>query len=210
MWITGTDARNEELDCHRRELLTLQGKNQELQYQLEDLENSSRCSNIRIAQAVTGALEGFVVHLFRHVAPALKEQNMCLTEHTELVALPTLQTYWVTSSKKATHHTPETITALDEDKVEYALFRTKQKFYAGGDTAAHLLVHRLRSQAVGRRVAELRMPDGTLTCQEELILQQIEQFYTDLYSTEERDDDGMEDYLDSTTLPRIPPWLAIS
>ncbi|KAJ1135996.1 hypothetical protein NDU88_002423 [Pleurodeles waltl] len=31
------DAREDELDCHRRELLTLQDKNQELQYQLEDL-----------------------------------------------------------------------------------------------------------------------------------------------------------------------------
>ncbi|KAJ1139926.1 hypothetical protein NDU88_006288 [Pleurodeles waltl] len=33
------DAREEELDCHRRELLTLQDKNQDLQYQIEDLEN---------------------------------------------------------------------------------------------------------------------------------------------------------------------------
>ncbi|KAJ1199385.1 hypothetical protein NDU88_003221 [Pleurodeles waltl] len=32
-------ALEEELDCHRRELLTLQDKNQELQYQIEDLEN---------------------------------------------------------------------------------------------------------------------------------------------------------------------------
>ncbi|KAJ1142114.1 hypothetical protein NDU88_008441 [Pleurodeles waltl] len=32
-------AREEELDCHRKELLTLQDKNQELQYQIEDLEN---------------------------------------------------------------------------------------------------------------------------------------------------------------------------
>ncbi|KAJ1161629.1 hypothetical protein NDU88_002113 [Pleurodeles waltl] len=40
------DTREEELDCHRRELLTLQDKNQELQYQIEDLENRSRHSNI--------------------------------------------------------------------------------------------------------------------------------------------------------------------
>ncbi|KAJ1117693.1 hypothetical protein NDU88_005890 [Pleurodeles waltl] len=31
------DAQEEELDCHRRELLTLQDKNQEPYYQLEDL-----------------------------------------------------------------------------------------------------------------------------------------------------------------------------
>ncbi|KAJ1162091.1 hypothetical protein NDU88_002569 [Pleurodeles waltl] len=42
------DAQEEELDCHRRELFTLQDKNQELQYQLNDLENRSRRSNIRI------------------------------------------------------------------------------------------------------------------------------------------------------------------
>ncbi|KAJ1083614.1 hypothetical protein NDU88_003771 [Pleurodeles waltl] len=42
------DVQEEEIDHHRRELLTLQDKNQELQYQLEDLENRSRQSNIRI------------------------------------------------------------------------------------------------------------------------------------------------------------------
>ncbi|KAJ1131101.1 hypothetical protein NDU88_009444 [Pleurodeles waltl] len=62
------DAREEELDCHRRELLILHDKNLELQYQLEDLENRSRCSNIGIngvpSQAVTGKLEDFVECLF--------------------------------------------------------------------------------------------------------------------------------------------------
>ncbi|KAJ1157405.1 hypothetical protein NDU88_010118 [Pleurodeles waltl] len=76
------DAREEELDCHRRELLTLQDKNQNLQYQIEDVENRSRGSNIRIkgipAQAVAGSLEDFVVHLFRHMAPSLKEQDNVL------------------------------------------------------------------------------------------------------------------------------------
>ncbi|KAJ1117583.1 hypothetical protein NDU88_005781 [Pleurodeles waltl] len=76
------DAREEELDCHRRELLTLQDKNQELQCQLDDLENRLRRSNIRIkgvpAQAVTGALEDFVVCLFCHLAPALKQPNIVL------------------------------------------------------------------------------------------------------------------------------------
>ncbi|KAJ1213103.1 hypothetical protein NDU88_000742 [Pleurodeles waltl] len=42
------DAHVEELDCHRRDIIALQDKNQELQYQLEDLENRSRRSNIRI------------------------------------------------------------------------------------------------------------------------------------------------------------------
>ncbi|KAJ1140488.1 hypothetical protein NDU88_006840 [Pleurodeles waltl] len=55
------DAREEELYCHRRELLTLQDKNQYLQYQIEDLKNKSRRSNIRIkgipAQALAGSLE---------------------------------------------------------------------------------------------------------------------------------------------------------
>ncbi|KAJ1117427.1 hypothetical protein NDU88_005627 [Pleurodeles waltl] len=76
------DAQEEEMDCHRRELLNLQDKNQDLQYQIEDLENKSRCSNIRIkgvpTQAVTGSLEDFVVRLFHHVAPALKEQKIVL------------------------------------------------------------------------------------------------------------------------------------
>ncbi|KAJ1155429.1 hypothetical protein NDU88_008159 [Pleurodeles waltl] len=76
------DAREEELNCHRRELLTLQDKNQDLQYQIEDLENRSRHSNIRIkgipAQAEAGSLEEFVVCLFRHVVPSFKEQDIVL------------------------------------------------------------------------------------------------------------------------------------
>ncbi|KAJ1192077.1 hypothetical protein NDU88_001389 [Pleurodeles waltl] len=56
-----------------------------------------------------------------------------------------------------------------------------------------------------RWVAELRLPDGTLTCKEKLIRHQFEQFYSDLYSTEELDHKGMEDYLDSASLSRIPP-----
>ncbi|KAJ1117508.1 hypothetical protein NDU88_005707 [Pleurodeles waltl] len=42
------NAWEEEIDSHRRELLALQDKSQELQYQLEDLENRSEQSNIRI------------------------------------------------------------------------------------------------------------------------------------------------------------------
>ncbi|KAJ1181757.1 hypothetical protein NDU88_006957 [Pleurodeles waltl] len=76
------DTREEELDCHRRERLSLQDKNQELQYQIEDLEIRSRRSNIRIkgvlTQAVVGPLEDFVVRLFHHVAPVLKEQDIVL------------------------------------------------------------------------------------------------------------------------------------
>ncbi|KAJ1106601.1 hypothetical protein NDU88_004002 [Pleurodeles waltl] len=76
------DAQEEELDCHRRELLNLQDKNQELQYQIEDLENRSHCSSIQIkgvpTQATTEALEDFVVRLVRYMAPALKEQSIAL------------------------------------------------------------------------------------------------------------------------------------
>ncbi|KAJ1187304.1 hypothetical protein NDU88_004081 [Pleurodeles waltl] len=86
------DTQEEEMDCHMRELLTLQDKNQELQYQIEDLENRSRCYNIRIkgvpAQAVTETLEDFVVRLFRHVAPALKKQNIVL-DRTHRAGQPT-------------------------------------------------------------------------------------------------------------------------
>ncbi|KAJ1163976.1 hypothetical protein NDU88_004423 [Pleurodeles waltl] len=85
------DAQEEELDCHKRELLALQDKNQELQYQTEDLENRSRCSNIRIkgvpSQAVTGKLEDFVERLFRYVAPDLKDQTVLL-DKTNRVGQP--------------------------------------------------------------------------------------------------------------------------
>ncbi|KAJ1117584.1 hypothetical protein NDU88_005782 [Pleurodeles waltl] len=107
----------------------------------------------------------------------------------------------LTASRQLT--TPrKQLRALDKDMEEYALLQTKQKFYAGGNRAGLLLAHRLHTQATERRVAELRLPDGTLTCQEELIRHQFERFYPDLYSTEELDPKGMEEYLDSAPLSR--------
>ncbi|KAJ1091896.1 hypothetical protein NDU88_005010 [Pleurodeles waltl] len=53
--------------------------------------------------------------------------------------------------------------SLDGDRAEYALFRTNQKFYAGGDKAGRLLAHCLHMQTASRRVAELRLLGGTLT-----------------------------------------------
>ncbi|KAJ1216024.1 hypothetical protein NDU88_003630 [Pleurodeles waltl] len=86
------NTQEEDLDCHRRELLTLQDKNQDLQYQIEDLENRSCLSNIRIkvvpAQVVAGSLEDFVVRLLRYVAPALKEQDIVL-DRTHRAGRPT-------------------------------------------------------------------------------------------------------------------------
>ncbi|KAJ1145073.1 hypothetical protein NDU88_011365 [Pleurodeles waltl] len=40
--------------------------------------------------------------------------------------------------------------ALDENKAEHALVRTKQKFYTWGNNAGRLLAHRLRTQATER------------------------------------------------------------
>ncbi|KAJ1167697.1 hypothetical protein NDU88_008086 [Pleurodeles waltl] len=94
---------------------------------------------------------------------------------------------------------------LDGNKAEYTLLQTKQKYYAGGNKAGHLLPHRLRVQAAGRHVVELQLPNGTWTCQEELILHQFEQFYSDLYTAEELDEKGVEGYLNSVPLTRIPP-----
>ncbi|KAJ1125456.1 hypothetical protein NDU88_003888 [Pleurodeles waltl] len=41
--------------------------------------------------------------------------------------------------------------ALDEDKAEYVILRTKKKFYTGGNRAGLLLAHRLRTQIAERR-----------------------------------------------------------
>ncbi|KAJ1197663.1 hypothetical protein NDU88_001519 [Pleurodeles waltl] len=95
--------------------------------------------------------------------------------------------------------------ALDEGKAEYAVLRTKQKFYTGGNRAGRLFALRLHIQATECRVAELRLPDGTLTCREEPIRQQFERFYADLYSAEGVDQSKVEDYLDSAPVARLPP-----
>ncbi|KAJ1113675.1 hypothetical protein NDU88_001917 [Pleurodeles waltl] len=75
------DLHKEELDCHWRELLNLQDRNQELQYQLEDLENRSHCSDICIiglpTQVVTGSggVHGLSLPLY---GPALKDLSTVL------------------------------------------------------------------------------------------------------------------------------------
>ncbi|KAJ1090474.1 hypothetical protein NDU88_003606 [Pleurodeles waltl] len=72
----------EELNHHRQELLTLQESNCELQYRLEDLEKRSRHSNTHIRrvsmQTTPGSLEDFVIRLFRHMTPALTDQEITL------------------------------------------------------------------------------------------------------------------------------------
>ncbi|KAJ1210572.1 hypothetical protein NDU88_005934 [Pleurodeles waltl] len=95
--------------------------------------------------------------------------------------------------------------ALDGDRADNALLWTKQTFYVGGDKAGRLLVHRLRMQATSRRVTEVHLPDGTLTSQKALILQQFKRFYSELYSTEELESQDIEDYLDFIPLSQIPP-----
>ncbi|KAJ1217077.1 hypothetical protein NDU88_004672 [Pleurodeles waltl] len=95
------DAREEELDCHRKELLTLQDKNQELQYQIEDLENRAR--RIKRQQ-----LEDDIRNL-----EATHGQTGSLVMQRQIATLR------------------KQLRALDSDRAEYALLRTKQKYYAG-------------------------------------------------------------------------------
>ncbi|KAJ1177138.1 hypothetical protein NDU88_002400 [Pleurodeles waltl] len=76
------DRQEEDLDHHRQEIIALQGSIWDLQYRLEDLENRSRQSNIRIkgvsAQGIVSPLEGFIISLFKHVAPAPDDQDIIL------------------------------------------------------------------------------------------------------------------------------------
>ncbi|KAJ1174117.1 hypothetical protein NDU88_005940 [Pleurodeles waltl] len=85
------DAYEEELDSYQGELLELQDKNAELRFQLEDLENRSRWSNIRIKgvplQTDTGNLEEYVHGFFHHVVPELTPQDFIL-DHTHRAGRP--------------------------------------------------------------------------------------------------------------------------
>ncbi|KAJ1079886.1 hypothetical protein NDU88_000118 [Pleurodeles waltl] len=74
-----------------------------------------------------------------------------------------------------------------------------------GNRAGCLLAHQLRVQAAGRRVVELQLPDGTRTCQEEQIVNQFERFCSDLYTAEELDEEGVEEYLNAIPLTPILP-----
>ncbi|KAJ1132686.1 hypothetical protein NDU88_010990 [Pleurodeles waltl] len=78
----GSDNRHEELEVHKREILTLRDKTADLNYQLEDIENCSGRCNIRIKgvslQADPGRLKEYVLRLFCYVAPDLVEQDILL------------------------------------------------------------------------------------------------------------------------------------
>ncbi|KAJ1089313.1 hypothetical protein NDU88_002464 [Pleurodeles waltl] len=115
------DAQEEEMDCQRRGLLTLQDKNQDLQYQIEDLENRSRHSSIQIkgapAQAVTGTLEDFVVHFFCHMAPALKEQNIVL-DRTDRAGRPAGPQGQAQDILTCLHHCKQRLSAYEDTLTE--------------------------------------------------------------------------------------------
>ncbi|KAJ1097930.1 hypothetical protein NDU88_003046 [Pleurodeles waltl] len=85
------DRQEEELDHHRQEIIALQDSNRDLQYRLDDLEKRSRRSNVHIGgvpvQAIMGPLEGFVIRLFKHVVPALDDQDIIL-DHTHRTGRP--------------------------------------------------------------------------------------------------------------------------
>ncbi|KAJ1190986.1 hypothetical protein NDU88_000303 [Pleurodeles waltl] len=157
------DAREDELDCHRRELLTLQDKNQELQYQIEDLENRSRLSNNWIkgvpVKAIAGPLEDFVVRLFRDVVLALKEQNIVLDRtHRDTV-----------SHLLVVNDTPETSIATLWDTIK-PVVRGQFIAIAARQNALH---HDKRQQLEGdiRALEETHRQSGFLAVRRQLTIQ---------------------------------------
>ncbi|KAJ1207838.1 hypothetical protein NDU88_003228 [Pleurodeles waltl] len=74
--------KGEALNKHRREVMELQDRNEDLHYHLEDLEYRSPLSNICIRgvpiQADSGKLEDYVVQLFQQVTPELIDKDIIL------------------------------------------------------------------------------------------------------------------------------------
>ena len=79
---TLSDAKEEELEFYRQDLMTLKEQNMDLQLHLEDLENRSRRSNVRIRGAPRGIgnseLEQYVLRLFHHIHPPLQSEDIQL------------------------------------------------------------------------------------------------------------------------------------
>ncbi|KAJ1090835.1 hypothetical protein NDU88_003963 [Pleurodeles waltl] len=65
--------------------------------------------------------------------------------------------------------------ALDGNRVEYALLRTKQKYYTGRPGGMPTGPPALGAGS-GTPCAELQLPDGTLACGDEQIIAQFERF----------------------------------
>ncbi|KAJ1178067.1 hypothetical protein NDU88_003316 [Pleurodeles waltl] len=98
------NASVEELDCYRRELLTLQDKNQELHYQIEDLENRLNKSRRTKGQQLEDDIRLLEATHGRSGSLAMQRQISTLRKQ---------------------------LRALDSDRAEYALLRTEQKYYTG-------------------------------------------------------------------------------
>ncbi|KAJ1171805.1 hypothetical protein NDU88_003663 [Pleurodeles waltl] len=83
--------REEELSAHSKELLEFRDKNEGLLLRLEEHENHSRHSNIRIRgaplQADAGKFEDYILQFFRQVVPALEEESVIL-DLTQRVGRP--------------------------------------------------------------------------------------------------------------------------
>ncbi|KAJ1161056.1 hypothetical protein NDU88_001544 [Pleurodeles waltl] len=101
------DAQVEELGHHRQELLSLQESNHKLQYRLADLKNKLRRSSICIRgdlmKATPGPLEDFVTRLCKHVAPALKDQELIL-DRTHRVGRPSQAPGWAQDLLTCLHY----------------------------------------------------------------------------------------------------------
>ncbi|KAJ1216177.1 hypothetical protein NDU88_003783 [Pleurodeles waltl] len=67
--------------------------------------------------------------------------------------------------------------AIDMDGAEYALLRSKQMYYVGGNEAGRLLAHQLQAQVVQCLVNSLQTLGGAITTDDALILKEFEDFY---------------------------------
>ncbi|KAJ1083195.1 hypothetical protein NDU88_003355 [Pleurodeles waltl] len=120
------DTREEELDSHRRELLALQDKNQELQYQIEDLEN-------RVAtlwETVKAVIRGHFIGIAARFNKAWRTKRQQLEDDIRLLEATHGRSGSLAMQRQITTLRKQ-LRALDSDRVEYALLRTKQKYYTG-------------------------------------------------------------------------------
>ncbi|KAJ1211264.1 hypothetical protein NDU88_006625 [Pleurodeles waltl] len=81
--------------------------------------------------------------------------------------------------------------ALDTDNAEYALLRTKQRYYVGGRRVGRLLAHRLHAQAVQQQLNAIQTRTGTVTSNKGLILKEFEMFFASGYTAEQLEADAI-------------------
>ena len=97
---------------------------------------------------------------------------------------------------------------LDYEKAEYALLRTKQKYYKRGNKVGRLLDCKLRARVLKSRIDAIKNTTGTILHSDEEVAHTFERYYATLYTAEDAVPHDIDAYPHYAGLTKLPPFEA--